>query len=74
MAVSDIVGGGGRVRVAAAVPHDDDRRMVDAGDDGTRDGPRGPGAIAKFFVFLLALAGLGLGIWLFGRRRRSGKD
>ncbi|HEY1329881.1 MAG TPA: hypothetical protein VGH10_00230 [Actinomycetota bacterium] len=48
--------------------------MVDAGDDGTRDGPRGPGAIAKFFVFLLALAGLGLGIWLFGRRRRSGKD
>jgi hypothetical protein len=34
-----------------------------------RDG--GPGPVMKLFVLLLGLAGLGLGVWLFGRRRKG---
>ena len=34
-----------------------------------QEGKSGP--VMKLFLLLLGLAGLGVGIWLFGRRRRE---
>lgn len=34
-----------------------------------RDAGHGP--VMKLFLVLLGLAGLGLGVWLFGRRRKG---
>lgn len=39
-----------------------------------RPGGTDRGPWARLFWLLFALAGLGVGIWLFGRRRRSGSE
>jgi LPXTG-motif cell wall-anchored protein len=36
-----------------------------------RDGPGRQGLSKRFFVALLGLAGLGLGVWLFRSRRKK---
>ena len=38
------------------------------------DEPAKQGVTAKAFWILFALAGLGLGLWLFGRRRGRGGE